>query len=386
MTIVLRIFSVLLILIYLVAPSCGKEQGTGEVIDRGYPSPSPTIKKEISASNSPLPPSFSSSRSSIPIVGQIPIIISKYTKNLKTEYGKKENITIRIRILNCDKRNKIEKAYLLEEIAEGLSVISPVVSNSSNPKIFNDDGIQYLLWNFDEGLPNIKHVEYTLQGTKTGLHNFVSTVVSTSVLDRYGVTHDIISVSEDLTINIKNNPPKLISYYFLFNNESKENPIYVQKKNRLRQILDDMLHHRDRNLSIQAIFSDKENDTINCYLVFNDSKASIKPSNGPLVNGKILFKWDLSNYTTNNQNFNLVADDGESNEQIGPFEIKTFWVTDKEKYANTITGTLGAIGLLGATIIYFRGGLSDLFNRIKKFRKKGRGRERNKNILAIQWR
>jgi hypothetical protein len=229
MSIILRIFFILLILNYLIALSCGKDQKTDMVIDRGYPSPSPPIKKEISATHPPSTSSFSSSR--IPIDAQVPIIISKYTKDVKTEYDKRENITIMIRILNCDKRNKIEKADLLEEITEGFIVISPAVNNSTNPKIFYDnDGIQYLLWNFDEGLPYTKHVEYTLQGTKTGFHNFVSTIVSTSVLDRYGVTHNIVSVSEDLAINIKNTPPKLDNYLFFYNNKSKKKSYLCAEK------------------------------------------------------------------------------------------------------------------------------------------------------------
>jgi tetratricopeptide (TPR) repeat protein len=307
MPIILRTFYILLIFGFLIALSCGEP----DIINRVYPSPSPIIKNELSANNPPLALSFSSPRS-IPIVGQIPIIINKYTKNLKTEYDKRENITIRIRIINCDKRNRIEKAYLQEEIPEGFIVVSPVVNSGTNPRIITEEGIQSLLWFFDEGLPYRKHVEYTLQGTKMGLHNLVSTVVSTSVLDNIGVTHNIVSVSEDLTLNIKNDPPGDIDYY-------QENPIYVRHKNKL---------------SINASFRDRENDTINCNLFFNNTLKSIKPYKSFQDNrtGKTFFTWDLSNYTDDDQIFYLTANDGESYKTFGPFELKTYNYIEFEKH------------------------------------------------------
>jgi hypothetical protein len=134
----------------------------------------------------------------------------------------------------------------------------------------------------------------------------------------------------------------------------------VQKKNFLSR----------PNLSIEASFIDQENDTIDCHLSFNNTQTQMEPSNNK---GKNLFMWDLSNYIAENQNFNLVASDGESDEQIGPFEIRTFWITEYEKYTKTIIVIIGALGAMG-----FRGQLSPLFDRVQKLRKKGRGHERLK--------
>jgi len=346
-----KTFYILLILNFLIALSCGQQDIRGE---KEYPIPSTIIEKELGASTNPSVLSSSSSRST-PIPGQIPIIINKYTKNLKSEYDKGENLTIRIRILNVDRQNKIQNGYLQEEIPEGFRVISPVVNDNTNPKIICIDGIQLLLWNFDKGLPDLKYIEYTLQGNKMGLHNLVSSLLFTNVLDHIGVTHNIMSLSEDLTINIKNNPPELIDYY-------QENPIYVHLKN---------------NLLIKASFSDLENDTINCNLHFNDTLKSIKPYKSLQNSGKTVFTWDLTNYTDKDQIFYLASNDGESSKTFGPFELKTYKLLEYERYnfsgENVFHFIFGNIGqlLLGLAALFTLFGSMKVITNLRSWRNTG---------------
>jgi hypothetical protein len=305
--------------------------GDDEVIGK-YETPPSYLKTLINPDKTAISTLNSPSSRIMSSGSEIPIIVSKHTKNSKAEYNKKENITIKIRILNCDKRNKIEIACLKEEIPEGFRVISPVVNSDNGPKYYTKDGIHLLEWNFDRVIPNFNraiydlcYIEYTIQGDIGGIHNLASTIFSASVLDRKGEIHEIVSTSEDLTLTIKDTPPELFKY-------PQENPIYVR---------------HNKPISVTAGFIDAENDTINCKIIFNNTQTEIEPSSSSPENSTTLFTWDLSRFTNHDRVFYLKASDKELSKYFGPFELKTYMIIDYERY-------LFSEEILGIVSFFFR--------------------------------
>lgn len=235
---------------------------------------------------------------------QVSILINKHIAGIQSEYDKKKNITIRLRIINCNRKNKIEKMIVEEELLDGLEIVNP--NNLGDPTlkfnlINNKNNFKIARWTFDKQIPDIKYVEYVLISNKGGLQNLVGAMAIAEIRDHNGIEHEITATSNDLTIKINNKPPKLVNY-------SLDNP---------------MLLKIGSNLFVNASFTDPENDVIRASLLLEN--ISIGESNINLDSyGNTQFSWDLSNYTKEDQTFFLQAIDNESIAEFGPYNLKVY--------------------------------------------------------------
>ena len=224
------------------------------------------------------------------------ISIEKYTKDFRDIYNKNDNITIKIKIINSNKQNRLKNVYIFEEIPDGFEFVEANPVNITIPNKPNT-----IIWDCGDGIKSSKTYEFTLKTNVNGKHNFGSTMLEATVVDKNGRKNEVVVNSNRLiSIVISNNPPK-------FSDLNPEPPINIRRT---------LIGNKPVDIKyINVSLTDPDNDTINCELL---SSSGCKPiiattSSSNKINGTIYFNysWDISGFDRGTHVLTLDAFDGD---------------------------------------------------------------------------
>ncbi len=223
------------------------------------------------------------------------ITIEKYTNNFKDIYRKNENITIKIKIINSNKQNRLEDVHIFEEIPEGFEFIEANPVNITNRKRPNT-----IMWDCGSEIRSSRTYEFTLRTNKSGKHNFGSTMLEATVVDKNGRKNEVIVNSNRLiNIIILNEPPK-------FSDLNPDPPINIRRT---------LIGNKPAGVkNINVRLTDPDNDTITCELL---SSSGCKPLNATnITSNKVkgiiyyTYSWDISGFESGTHILTLDAFDG----------------------------------------------------------------------------
>ncbi|MDF0592059.1 hypothetical protein P0O24_00455 [Methanotrichaceae archaeon M04Ac] len=244
-----------------------------------------------------------------------PITIDKNTKGLREKYYKNDNITIRLRILNCDLKNTIEYVNLQEEIPNQFELVkkdSDTYEDDSEKNPNRDP--KTIRWVFNDGIYSSINLEYTVRTNKSGQFIFNSPLLRANIKDNNGRSHEISQSNNDnLYIAIHNREPSF---------ERLEYPEAIKL---------------GKDATINVVVKDFDSDPINVYIYKKDHTlvgTFLSKNNGQDNSSHtyILNQSELNNKGVNE--FTLVATDHESKTQQS-IEIEVYNII-KRKYIPTI--------------------------------------------------
>ncbi len=245
------------------------------------------------------------------------ITIEKYTKDFKETYYKNNNITIKLKIINSYKQNRLENAYLYEEIPDGFEFICANPSNIIDPNKPNS-----IIWYCGDKIRSSKTYEYTIRTNKSGRHNFGSTMLEATVVDKNGRKNDVIvNSNRPISVLICNNPPKFLDL-------NPEPPINVR-----RELNGYLIGHKHKYITVSL--TDPDNDTINCELLSSSGCKPITPINSStdtnIMNGVTYYNytWDISCLNIGTHFLTLDAFDGDDHNKAVNIELNTFIIPPK---------------------------------------------------------
>ncbi len=190
------------------------------------------------------------------------ITIEKNIKGLTEKYYKNENITIGLKVLNSNPRNRLEDIYIIEEIPDEFELINVKPDNyielnkSGNPRIIK--------WGFKNNITKIKNLEYTVSTNKSGKYIFGSTILDAEITDKNGKKYEILQSSENSNvITIYNREPRLVKVDGLSS--------FTQCKS-------------NKDIIINLSIFDPDYDLINAYIYKNDGNLAAKSNKNSTYN------------------------------------------------------------------------------------------------------
>ena len=138
-----------------------------------------------------------------------PITIDKNTKGLREKYYKNDNITIRLRILNCDLKNTIENVHLWEEIPCQFELVKKDKDDYVDESIKDPNkDPKTIRWDLKDGIYSSNNLEYTVRTNKSGQYIFNSPLLRAKIKDGSCRSHEILQSNNDyLYITIHNREP-----------------------------------------------------------------------------------------------------------------------------------------------------------------------------------
>ena len=126
------------------------------------PEPPPIIMPDKSDTSEPVTSSSSYSKGSYYLGPYGPAITVEKNIKTKTEtYYKNDDITIRLRILNCNQRNRLESVHISEEIPSAFEMIKAKPDKYIERNADNDP--KTIEWRFDKGISSKEYIEYTIR-------------------------------------------------------------------------------------------------------------------------------------------------------------------------------------------------------------------------------
>lgn len=303
-----------LVILYIMPPTIASVE-TGGVPGGSTGSPETgsipggsTSSSEQEASGSSKSPVFSSdkgssthSRGSYYIGPQGQVVIEKYTKRLKEIYDKDENITIRLKIVNCNRRNRLEDVYIREEIPEEFELVSAIPNNYREiPPYESGDKVipRMIEWRCDDNIGSTRIFDYTVRTNQSGKHLFSSTLLGATVRDYNGRTYEILQTSDnDLFVTIENSHPKIE---------------WITTEER------STCYKNGENINIKVYVTDRNLEPITCE-IYSDKHKYVSTDYTPEIVEMLKKPCYSFNFTLNDSNYevgsnmlNIKASDGET--------------------------------------------------------------------------
>lgn len=277
----------------------------------------------------PISSSESHSRGEYNLGMQEPAItIEKYIDGIIDQCNKNDNITIKLRFINCGQTNSIKSLMIIEEIPKGFKFISAYPKDEAN--VSNNK----IIWNcgdiYGKNYNYIQYLNYTLNAIESGKHIIPSTIVDAWIIDnRYAKEyHTLKSSSNDLFITVLNQPPEI--------KLDPEPPIHECS-------WWNWLIHRPNitKFDITAIDPDDSNDSCEIFPSSNILSNRIDES---LENGNSQFMWNLTlrNDKKSTYTLRVKGEKGitERNIIIDPYTLPDGVIP------NFISGILGILGTI----------------------------------------
>ena len=284
-----------------------------------------------------------SSQSKMTYYAEGPFIdIEKYTLEFKNVYNKNENITIRVKILNCNQKNRLENVYISEEIPQDFELVSvnqngcKIIKNTNSPNIMQ--------WVCEDVIISSKCYEYVIRTNKSGNHIFSNPTVKTTVIDNNGRKNQLILSSGDpISLTIKNTPPE-------FYNMSPEPPINIRD------------FFGDKYITVEATLRDPDYDSINCKLRSNGYNLRAPTNTSQWIckdpNNKYrycTYIWDISDLDRRSHILTLEATDGDEKTisrdiELNVYRIPPNWISNLA----AIIATIVAIVVGSVIVIYIK--------------------------------
>lgn len=246
------------------------------------------------------------------------ITIDKFTKDFGEVYNKNNNITIKIKIINNNKENRLENVYIYEDIPDKFECIdaNPEFTTKSNKS-------NTIIWALSDTIRRSNTLEYTIRTNKSGKHNLGNTMLEATVVDKNGRKNDIILVDNNrINILIQNTPPK-------FSTIDPEPPLSIN-----RGFFNDK-HVNEKYINVSL--TDIDNDTISCELLLAGGCKSVKPifSDSNTINGILYYNyaWDLAGFNDGTHILALDAFDGDDHTMSHDIELNIYKITPEIKTA-----------------------------------------------------
>lgn len=237
------------------------------------------------------------------------IIIEKYTQDFKNEYEKNEDITMAIKIVNSNKQNRLENLRINEVIPKGFEFVRATPVNQTNLKKPNT-----MVWDLESGITSSETLEFTLKTNESGKHNFGSTMLETTVVDKNGRKNDVIIVSDRLiNIIVLNNPPKFLDLI-------PEPPINIRRS---------LIGNKPLGVKyLNVTLMDTDNDPINCELVSSSGCKPINPMNisNTEINNTTYYNYsfDISTFESGSHILKLDASDGDDHKLSQDIKLNVY--------------------------------------------------------------
>ncbi|HRW82715.1 MAG TPA: hypothetical protein P5049_04580 [Methanothrix sp.] len=270
------------------------------------------------------------------------IRIDKYFKGFAENYDKNENIIIQLRVINGERRNRLENIDIIEEIPEGFELVDA----HPDPDYLTPNEI----WWHPDYIGKRKYFNYTVRTNKSGKYVFSGTILGATVKDPNGRTFEILqSYNNDIFVNIINKKPEV-------------------KLNITPQNISKGWDLNDKSeFIIPLIVTDEDKDVINVHLEDNYKNTNIEihpkydileqDNSSDLNVTKHRFILNSSDYedSLGIHRFNSVAKDNDESSDTETVEIDIYKTIPHSMQPSTDTMYSIIFGIVGIIIGFITG-------------------------------
>lgn len=253
--------------------------------------PNTMIESISSDTNKPISSVISSetsSRGEYNIGAQEPAIsVEKYIKGIYGVCNKHDNITVELRVLNCDLTNTLQKVTIMEEIPKGFKFINAYPKNDTS-----NDGM--IRWNCGNSITYMQYFNYTIKAEESGPHIIPSTLIDATIKDRLANEYRMLkSSANDLGVTVLNQKPEI--------KIDPEPPIYIWR----------FINpgHNLTTTTINAEIVDPDGDIVTGTILPTSNKTISEPMKHVGI-GRSKYEWILPVSTDKESKFKIRAFDG----------------------------------------------------------------------------